>query len=105
MATLLTYRNDNQPYGEIALDSGDRIALELDAGGLAITRLARLTQPGEILFRGNPEVAAAICAGLLGDRPADRTTPLDILVAAVMQFKSAADIKNAFQEAAASIGK
>jgi hypothetical protein len=102
VATVLFYReNDRQPRAEVALANGDRIHLALDRGGLTISHgSGGDTRP---LFEAEPEVVERICAGLAGPPSATDATPLQIIVAAVMQLASAADVERAFRDAAGSL--
>jgi len=104
MATVITYRNDDsRPYAELALDSGERVLLTLDHGGALIERLAGRGRPAEVLFRGTPALVAQICGGLMDRKPAEQSTPLDILLAAILQLGSAAAVRDAFRDVAAGL--
>ena len=104
MGTVLVYRNDGErPTCEVALDDGDRVQVLLDRGGVVITRQALGARPEEILFTADPDATAAMCAALLGPVSAAHTTPLDILVAAVIQIPTARQVRAAFDAAAKNL--
>lgn len=95
--TILAYRNDcRRPSAEVRLPNGDHVVLALHAGGVAIDRLG-LGGHRLPLFRGDVETVVAICAAL--SRTAGRATPLDRLLAIVIQFTTATDLAAAFTAA------
>jgi len=100
MTTLLRYRDyGGEPCCEVALESGEHVLIAVDAGGVTIRRLARGDTAEEVLFLGSPPVVADICLALLDGRPASETSVLDIFLAVVSRFRSAAHIRAAFAEA------
>ena len=106
MATgaVITFRDDSErPRSEVALRNGDHVLLELDRGGLTITQVSDAAQPA-VLFRGDADMVSRLCAGLVASPNTIRATPLQILVAAVIQLSSAADVRRAFNAAAGQVG-
>ena len=99
--TVLVYRDDDeQPWADVALADGERVRLFLDRGGLVITRLAGAGRPAALLFEADPDLTSRLCAGLFRLETTPKPTPLRILVAAVVQLRSAEDIGSVFQHAA-----
>jgi len=104
MARILVWRNErDRPYSAMVLANGDRVDLALDAGGLQISRIDGEGRRGEVLFRSDAETASRICHALLAGRPPDRSTPLDLLTNVVNGIDSAAEVRSAFQTAAAAL--
>lgn len=104
MTTLIKYRNDIAHGScEVALDSGERILVHADRNGTLIERCALPGIPKAVLYRGMPDVVAEICAALAPATPPLRTTPLDIILAAVIGLGSAAKIRKAFRDASTLI--
>src|SRR4051812_36331618 len=102
--TVVSYAEDQaQPRAEIALPNRDHVRLTLDRDGLAITRLARPGRLAEVLFQADANVVSRICAGLYSMETTSRPTPLRILVAAIVQFASAEDVRKAFREVAVTL--
>ena len=102
--TIVSYAEDQgQPRAEIALPNRDHVVLTLDRDGLAIRRLANPEHPVEVLFQGDANVVSRICAGLYHLETMPKPTPLRILVAAVVQFGSADDVRKAFGEVAVAL--
>ena len=102
--TVISYAEDQgQPRAEVALPSSDRVLLTLDRDGLAITRLAQSGHLAEVLFHADPNVVSRICAGLYNPETTPKPGPLRILVATVVQFGSAEDVRKAFREAAVTL--
>ena len=101
MATVLIYRNDgDRPFAEVALNSGDRVQLALDAGGVVIRCRRDAGAPAEILFAADAETMVIICAALHERTAAAPPPPLDRLLSIVMRLGAAADVRLAFQAAA-----
>lgn len=90
----------NAPSSEIALDSGEHVHLALGNEGLVIKLLARPGAAERILFQTTPATAAKICDGLFAIEIGGRTTPLQILMSAVVQLPSATAVETAFRAAA-----
>jgi hypothetical protein len=104
MATILTYRNDDErPLCEIALANGDRVQLQLSNAGLVVEQIGLGDQPSAILFKADASLVSDICAALLGQLEATRTTPLDVLVTVVSQIPTAANVRESFQAAARAL--
>lgn len=104
MTTLIRYQNDRHRRAcEVALDSGERVLLMVDRTGVVIERAPVPGIPGAILFRGNPDVAAEICASLTTANSASGKAPMDIILAAVVGLGSAAKIRSAFRRAASLV--
>ena len=102
--TVVSYADDQgHPRAEVALPNRDHVLLTLDRDGLSITRLARQEHLAEVLFQADANVVSRICAGLYSPETRPKPTPLRILVAAVVQFGSAEDIRNAFREVVAAL--
>jgi hypothetical protein len=98
MGTILVFRDDGrQPYAEVALAGGDRVALSLDAEGLTIKQIG-LGDP-KILFKAAPDLASQICSGLIEPQIPSGATPLQVMVAAAMQLSSAGQLEAAFRQA------
>lgn len=98
IGTILLFRDEgDRPHCEIALANGDRVALALGIDGLMVTRRA------ELLFRASPKTVAAICAALMGPKRETGASPLRILAAAVQRIGSAAEVRAAFETAAAEL--
>jgi hypothetical protein len=104
MALLIKYRNEPpQRFCEVELNSGERVALKVDADGVVIERLGHPEAPRNTLFRGGPDEIAEICGALVSRTLASkasggRMTPLDIILAAVVALGSAARVRKAFRE-------
>jgi hypothetical protein len=95
--TIIACRDDGErPRAEVVLVNGDRLVLTLGRDGLAISR-----QDGSAVFVANSRLVSQLCAGLVDYQPASPATPLQILLAAVVQLRSAAAVKAAFEAAAA----
>jgi hypothetical protein len=75
--------------------NGDRLILTLDRDGVAISR-----KDGSAVFAANARLVSQLCAGLVDRQPASAASPLQILLGAVVQLRSAADVKAAFEAAA-----
>jgi hypothetical protein len=82
----------------VVLVNGDRLFLTLDRDGLAISR-----KDGSAVFRANSELVSRLCAGLVDCQPISSPTPLRILLAAVVQLRSADAVKAAFETAAEQV--
>ncbi len=96
IGTILLLRDEgDRPHCEIALANGERVRLTLGADGLAVT------QEVKILFRAAPDIVAAICAALVGPKRETDASPLRILTATVQRIGSAAEVRAAFEAAAA----
>ena len=94
--TIIACRDDGErPRAEVALVNGDRLILTLDRDGLAISR-----KDGSGVFVANSGLVSKLCAGLVERQPTPPATPLQILLAAVIQLPSAAAVKAAFEAAA-----
>lgn len=101
MSKILLWRNDGElPHCQMLLANGDLVAIALSADGVRIERLGRDTTSPELLFRGDADIATGLCMGLLGGKPPQSTTPLDLLAAAVAGMPSAAAVRGAFVDAA-----
>lgn len=99
MATLLRYRSYGAlPFCEVALQNGDRVLIKVEADGVTIKREARRDIPEELLFLGPVHAAIEICLAMLDGRPASETTVLNIFLSIVSQFRSADDIRAAFDK-------
>jgi hypothetical protein len=104
MALLIKYRNEPpQRFCEVELNSGERVALKVDADGVVIERLGHPEASRNILFRGGPDEIAEICGALVSRTLASkasegRMTPLDIVLAAVVALGSAAKVRKVFRE-------
>jgi hypothetical protein len=97
--TIIAYRDDGErPRAEVALVDGDRLFLALDHDGLAISR-----KDGSIVFYASSILVSQLCAGLVVGQPSPPATPLQILLAAVVQLRSAAAVKAAFEAAAGEV--
>ena len=104
MASVIAYRNDErEPYAEVLLDSRERVLLRLDGGGAVIEQLPSHGRSHAILFEGSAALVSKICTGLLDRQAAERTTPLDTLLAAILLLRCAADVGDAFRDAAARL--
>ena len=102
MGTVLTFRGDGrQPRAEIALGNGDRVAVEIDGGGLTIKQIGG--GDSGILFQADRDLVGHICAGLVESGNRLDATPLTIVVAAVLQIHSAEQVRAAFNAAATQI--
>jgi hypothetical protein len=100
---VITFRdNSERPCAEVALCSGDHVFLALDRGGLTISDVGAAGQP-TVLFRGSAAVVSHLCAGLVASPGIVPATPLQILVAAVLQLRSPDDVRRAFEHAAAQV--
>lgn len=88
------------PSSEIELASGEHVLLTLHKHGLVIKALARPGAQERTIFEAKPGMVAEICTGLLGDRDAAKTTPLQILAAATMQLPDIVAVRQAFEAAA-----
>src|SRR5438477_6134266 len=98
--TVVSYAEDQgHPRAEVALSNRDHIQLTLDCDGLAITLLGGPGRLAEVLFQADVNAVSRICAGLYNLETTPKPTPLRILVAAVVQFGSAEDVRKAFREA------
>jgi hypothetical protein len=103
VGTVISFLNNNErPYAEIVLDNGDRVVLTLDNGGLTIRQI--WSADSKILFQGNPATVAHFCTALVTATRAPDPTPLQTLVAAVVQIASAELVAKAFHDATARIG-
>jgi hypothetical protein len=101
MSKILTWHNDGgQPHCQMLLDNGDSGVITLSGAGVRIDRLGWDGTPSDTLFRGDADIAAGICMGLLTGKPPQSTTPLDVLAAAVACMPSAVAVRGAFNEAA-----
>ena len=97
--SILVYRNEgDRPFCEIALNSGERVQLQLDKAGLVITRDAR-----DVLFKGDADLVTDICMAFVGKEPASRKTALDLLSSIVTQLPSADHVREAFTAAAKAV--
>jgi hypothetical protein len=97
--TIIACRDDGErPRAEVALVNGDRLFLTLDRDGLAISR-----KDGSAVFVANSRLVSQLCAGLVGCLPTPPATPLQILLAAIVQLGSAAAVKAAFEAAAEQV--
>lgn len=104
MARLLTYRNDSdQPFGHVALDNGDQILVSLSTSGVVVATSSDQGIPREVLFVGGADALADICVSLLHGEPMARTTPLDIVLAAICQLGSAEKIRETFSDAVSRV--
>src|SRR5262245_2828123 len=99
--TLLTFRDNERPHAEIALHNGDHVFLALDRAGLTMTQINAPGHP--VLFQAGPSVVSHICACLVGWPSGPDVTPLRVVVAIVLQLRSADELRRAFNEAAALI--
>lgn len=91
--TVVFYRSENErPRAEVVLTGGEHLFLALDQAGFVVR-----DRNGSTVFEAGPAVASKLCAGLLDTAEA---TPLQILVSAVIQLHSPADVKKAFEAAA-----
>jgi len=99
-AAILTYRNVERPSCEIALDNGDRVHLHLNHAGLVVQQIGLRDHPSDILFEADAAVVSDLCAALLGQLDAVKTTPLDVLIAVVSQIPSASQVRESFRAAA-----
>jgi hypothetical protein len=98
MGTVLLLREDgNSPRAEVAFPDGDRIRIACDQGGLTISRIGGDQQ---ILFKADRGLVGHICAGLVASPKRIDVTPLRIVLAAVLQLSSAAEVEKAFRDAA-----
>jgi hypothetical protein len=88
------------PYSEIELANGDHVLLTLDRDGLTVKALARPGNAERLLFRGNPDIVAKICTGLLDEDDDAKIPPLRVLVSVTSQLPSAAAVADAFKAAA-----
>jgi hypothetical protein len=94
--TIIACRDDGErPRAEVVLVNGDRLVLTLDGEGLAISQ-----KDGSAVFVANSRLVSQLCAGLVDWQPTPTATPLQILLAAVIQLRSAAAVKAAFEAAA-----
>ncbi len=101
MTTVTSYRNDAQQRScQLVLDGGDKLALRIDADGLAIERLRDAAGPSELLYRGGIDQATEIAAALVSEESARPDAVLDVLVAAIDRLGSAERVKRAFKAAA-----
>jgi hypothetical protein len=101
---VISYAEDpGQPRAEVTLPNRDHVLLTLDRDGLAITRLAGPEHLAEVLFQADANVVSRICAGLYSLETMPKPTPLRILVAAIVQFASAEDVRKAFREVAVTL--
>jgi hypothetical protein len=97
--TIIAYREDGErPHAEVALVNGDRIFVTLDRDGLAIAR-----QDGSVVFHANSRLVSQLCAGLVEGQLNPPATPLQILLAAVVQLGSADAATAAFEAAGATL--
>ena len=102
--TIITFRDDGpRPQAELVLCNGDRVRLALDHDGLVITTIGQPDHP-TVLFKASPHMVGHICAGLIASPRTVNATPLNILVSAVVQLGSAAEVRAAFEQAAAQVG-
>ena len=100
---VITFRdNSERPRAEVALADGTHVFLALDRGGLTITHVSDDGQ-SELLFQGNTTIVSHLCAGLVGSPRTLSATPLQILVAAVMQLRCPDEVRHAFSHAAAQV--
>ena len=101
--TVITFRDDSKrPYSELVLGNGDRVQIALGRRGLTITQIGGSKTP-KILFHAPPDTVSHICAGLVSSPQTLKVTPLQILVAAIVQLGSADDVRQAFHSAAATV--
>ena len=101
--TIIVFRDDSErPYSEVALGNGDRVLIALDHGGLTITQIVS-PDNRNILFQATPNTVSHICAGLVSSPNTSKATPLQVLVAAVVQLESSDDLRRAFQHAAEQV--
>jgi hypothetical protein len=101
MGTVLLFRDDSRaPRAEVALGDSDRIGLSIDGGGLTIRRLGG---DNRILFQAGADLVGHICAALVEPPNTLDATPLQIVVAVVLQLSSAADVERVFRDAAAQV--
>jgi hypothetical protein len=97
--TVVSYAEDQgQPRAEVALPNRDHVLLTLGRDGLVITQLTGPARPPEMLFQADANVVSRICAGLYSLETTPKPSPLRILVAAVVQFGSAENVRKAFRE-------
>jgi hypothetical protein len=102
--TVLLFRGGGEhPFCQIALAKGDRVQLALDGSGLLVSKLGPPGSPCEVLFRAQPTIVAAICAGLVGPKRQSDASPLRILAAVVQGIGTAAEVRAAFEAAAADV--
>jgi hypothetical protein len=85
----------------VALCNGDRVLLALDRAGLTITQISA-GRP-VILFQAGPRIVSHICASLVSSTNTSDATPLRIVVAAVVQLRSADEVRRAFNDVAARV--
>lgn len=97
----ITVLNDDfaAPYGEVALDGGDRLALSLDRNGLLIRNIS----DNAVIYRANADTTSAICASLSSSRDPIRPSPLKILAALVSRMPTAAEVSRAFRSAESAL--
>jgi hypothetical protein len=102
MGTVLLFRDEAQErQAEIALANGERIRVVIARNGLVIKKLDGANPKS--LFEANSAIVAHLCAGLISSPKTVDASPLRIIVTAVGQLQSAADIEKAFHDAAAQI--
>ncbi|MFZ1920063.1 MAG: hypothetical protein WAU57_00365 [Xanthobacteraceae bacterium] len=105
LGTVILFSDtDQRPRSEVALGNGDHILLELDRTGLTIKQIKGDKYP-RTLFQGDPALVSQLCAGLVESPGTIDATPLRILVAAAVHLGSADEVKRAFHDAAAQVGK
>lgn len=99
MATVAAFDDSlPAPHAEIAFESGEKVSLLLERGGLTITNIG----DGAILYRADAGTVARMCAALASS-PGPLASPLKMLVALVAQMHSAAEVRGAFKAADAAV--
>lgn len=104
MATVIAFRNEpHRRFFQVVLDSAETVILRLDADGILIERLDGKAGVATVLFRGGADQAARIAHGLLGGKQARPEAALDVFLAAVVNLRSAENVRRAFAAAVAAI--
>ncbi len=104
MGTILVFRDgERTAQCRIALDSGERILVELDADGIAITQVSPPEGTRRLLFRADPETVARISSGLFDTEKSPAASPLQVLVPFLLRLPSAEIVRRALTDAAAEV--
>jgi hypothetical protein len=95
---IISYdENAERPRAVLALGNGDRVVLSLSRDGFTIVQLGAAEA---ILFQADSELTSRLCAGLIASDSTPPAPAIRLLVAAIVQLNSAAEIKRAFEDVA-----
>ena len=103
MPAVTLYENHGfNRFAEVRLNSGEMVRIELDGDGARVLHRVPGRGRGRLIYRGDPDNVAWICAALL-DRHAPSAAPgpdpLNVLLNALVHFACVDDMEAAFTEA------